>query len=132
MLIYIPMQKSILVIDDDEDDLSFLKEAFLEAGFQFIVYDAPSGKLGLGLLNNLKIYPPSIVIMDIKIAVMDRFEILNIIREEHGIPILVYATVCTKAITENLKAKGATDCLKKSNSLAELKEAVRKITEHID
>jgi CheY-like chemotaxis protein len=121
------MQKSILVIDDDEDDLFFLKDAFMETGFQFTVYSATNGNLGLVLLSQLKHSPPSLVILDSKIAVMDRFKLLGKIKKDYNIPVLIYTTTFTDALIEDAKAKGAFDCLKKCSSLDEHKEAVRKI-----
>jgi CheY-like chemotaxis protein len=111
-----PMKKSILIIDDDEDDHFFMREALIEAGLDVNVYSAISGKLALGLLEQLRGNLPALVILDLNMPEMSGMEILLKIRGKYDMPILMHTTTCTDDLIKEAKLKGAFDCIQKSST----------------
>lgn len=74
----------ILAIDDEQPMLDLLKEALCEAGHGVVV--ANNGKEGL---RHFRDNCPDLVILDVAMPVMDGYEVLNQIREESDVPVLM-------------------------------------------
>lgn len=113
------MSGSILVIDDDEDDYTLIKDSFLEIGFSSPVYFAQSGAEGLRLLNELRPNIPILIILDLYMPAMNGMEVLKSIHDEFGIAVILYTALCTEEIIKKAKSAGALDCIKKGTSYAD-------------
>ncbi len=110
------MSHDILVIDDDEKILSLLKRSLTFEGYT--VNTARNGKAGL---DELKLYTPDLVILDIMMPVMDGWEVCKRIRAaEMDIPILMLTA--KDEVSERVKGLdiGADDYLVKPFALEEL------------
>jgi two-component system, chemotaxis family, response regulator Rcp1 len=73
-----PVARSVLVIDDDETDVMFLREAFeAQNGEVVAVYHATSGDEGLALMRSTR---PDLVLLDLKMPGTSGQEVLSAIR----------------------------------------------------
>lgn len=88
-------QFTILIVDDDENDIFFVKRAFTEIDvhckFQMLkngqeVVDYLDGR---GEYADRQKYPlPMMILMDLKMPVMDGFEVLGWLRSRAGIKVI--------------------------------------------
>lgn len=108
-----PHKHTILVIDDDVDDLSILHEAVREVDPGATVLTAYNGALGLERLGQLKAEGvlPCLIVLDVNMPVMDGRKTYDAIREDQqlqGIPLVVFSTSQSpldKAYFEQRKAE---------------------------
>lgn len=85
------IHKKILVIEDNEDLLEIIFEAFKTKGFQVI--KTKSGKEGIALAQKEK---PNVIVLDILLDDMDGFDVLAVLKEEavtHLIPAVIYTNL---------------------------------------
>lgn len=87
----------ILCVDDDEDDLFFIKEVIRSQGHSFEIEEARNGWEALNYLQegSKKNELPRLIIMDMNMPRMDGKETINKIRENKllaKIPIVVFTT----------------------------------------
>jgi len=92
-----PFTPVILCVDDDEDDLFFIKEIIVSQGHSLTISEARNGVdalnfLQAGLKNNEL---PCLIIMDMNMPRMDGRQTINKIKENEQlatIPIVVFTT----------------------------------------
>lgn len=115
----------VLIVDDTHTLRSLVQIYLLAAGWEFI--EARDGAEGLERARSLK---PDLVISDVKMPVMDGFELCAAIRSEPSlrqVPVLLLTMLGDEASRQRGQLVGASAFLTKPVSPAELKEAVRKI-----
>ncbi len=107
--------KSILVIDDDQSVLSLLK-AFLEPeGFD--VSTATDGSYGMQLLRETKI---DLVLLDILMPGLDGYQVIQSIREQSNVPIIMITGIKEKDSAVKSLKLGADDYVAKPFNKKEL------------
>jgi DNA-binding response OmpR family regulator len=74
----------LLVVDDDEDIRSLLRELLTRAGFQ--VDEAPDGRTALRRLFEA---PPDLVILDVSMPELDGYATLERIRDLSDVPVMM-------------------------------------------
>ena len=86
---------TILIVDDDENDIFFVKRAFTEINvhctFQVMKngQDAIDYLGGVGEYANRHKYPlPMMILMDLKMPIMDGFQVLIWLRARDGIKVI--------------------------------------------
>ena len=84
-----PNHGTILVADDDVNDVFFLKRAFKKAGFDFTVLDVPDGEHAIqylsgtdGFADRSRFPLPKLLILDLKMPKVNGFEVLAWIKEQ--------------------------------------------------
>ncbi|HUL01220.1 MAG TPA: response regulator [Nitrospirota bacterium] len=85
------MKPTILIIDDNEDDVLLTKMVLSKTGRDFRTEVALSGDAGLKLIQGGKT-PPKLILLDLKMPGMDGIEILRKIRGNKslsGIPVII-------------------------------------------
>ena len=75
---------AILVVDDDEDIRTLLQELLMRAGYS--VTEAADGQTALDVLFAA---PPSLVLLDVSMPVLDGWETLARIREVSDVPVIM-------------------------------------------
>ncbi len=105
---YVP---TILCVDDDEDDLLFVKEAIESHDQSFHIVEAKSGNEAIRFLKEClsKEELPCLVIMDINMPGMDGRQAIGKIRQTNqleGIPITVFTTSAQASDREFFEEKG--------------------------
>lgn len=103
---------TILYVDDDQDDLLFIAEAFEKYTDHLRVIHAGNGAEGLATLRNMedKGSLPCLLILDINMPVMNGKEMLKRVKEHpryKNIPVILFSTSSNpldKKFAENLGA----------------------------
>ncbi len=99
------LQRTILIVDDNPNNLKVLGSVLNSAGYQFRM--AKSGFLALKILENLK---PDLILLDIQMPEMDGFETCIKIKEIEkvaSIPIIfLTANTDSESVTEAFKSGG--------------------------
>lgn len=117
--------KPILVVDDDPQIRSALKEAIQRIGHEAVLCDG-----GNEALSKLKHAAYSLMITDMKMPKMDGLTLLKEVRHRIGnLPVLVITGFGTVENAVESMKEGATDYLMKPFSFESLKKAVESILE---
>ncbi|HTG00604.1 MAG TPA: response regulator [Nitrospirota bacterium] len=74
-------QKSVLIIDDSEDDILLTRLVLSRLDRKIAVDAVPSGEQGLAFLRRAQELP-TLVLLDLKMAGMDGVDVLNEIRSD--------------------------------------------------
>jgi len=103
------MNKSILVVDDDEMMRSFLSAVLREEGY--LIEEAKDGKEGLAKFLG---YDFDLVITDLKMPLVDGIDLIDIIKKVSiQLPIIIITAYGTSEIAEEAIKKGAYDFILK-------------------
>ncbi|MBE7169147.1 MAG: response regulator [Williamsia sp.] len=120
------MNKQILLIDDDEDELYFFTEALSETRQPYQCISAKSVEEGMKVLNHTK---PEFIFLDINMPRINGFEGLELIKKQdtfRNIPVILYSTAITEEVMEKGTLQGAIACMQKTGSIITLAENLRK------
>jgi DNA-binding NtrC family response regulator len=114
----------VLVIDDDEAAREILVELLGRIGFH--AFATPDGKAGLEWLAGAAV-PPQAVLLDLRMPVLDGFEVLRRYRAEGGTaPVIALSAMDEKDAVVKAMRLGASDYLVKPIEPEELKEAIER------
>ncbi|HEX7900300.1 MAG TPA: response regulator [Planctomycetota bacterium] len=119
----------ILLVEDSEDDVLFLRRAFKKAGVEAplqVAYD------GLEAVERLSAAPPSHVLLDLKLPKKSGLEILEWMRgrpDLASISVIILTSSREKSDVDRARALGIDDYCVKPVSFTELVALVRKIAE---
>jgi DNA-binding response OmpR family regulator len=103
--------KKVLIIDDDEEDLNFVKEILEASSFECNTALTPTDGLSLALS-----WQPDIIVLDLMLPLMSGYGFLREVRknpETAHIPILVLSSLRDKEIAAASVDMGATAYLSK-------------------
>lgn len=124
----------ILLVEDSRDDAFFLRRAFLKAGFSHPIVDVRNGQQAVNYLSgnalyaDRSLYPlPKLVVVDLKMPLMDGFELLAWIQnrpELVGLPAIVISSSDIPIDRERAMKLGARDYFVKPNDPADLVKVV--------
>ncbi len=107
--------KMVLIIDDGPVDIELTRIALEELELGIRVDSATDGKSALAMLRN-GIDSPSLLLLDIKMAGMDGFELLREIRLDdrfRGLPVVVLTNSSLTSDLAGAIAAGASDFIQK-------------------
>jgi CheY-like chemotaxis protein len=113
----------VLIVDDTNTLRSLVQIYLLAHGWEFI--EAQDGAEGLGKVRALR---PDVVISDVKMPVMDGFELCAAIRSDPSLrrtPVVLLTMLDDAASRERGRLVGASAFLTKPISPDELRDAVR-------
>ncbi|GAB3934033.1 response regulator [Larkinella terrae] len=116
----------IAVVDDDEDDLFLIQEAFKACLKEEKVVLANSGQDLLAQLETLPILP-SFLLLDLNMPRMSGFELLGKLRADaryNLMPILVFSTSSAQPDIDRAYELGANSYVKKPSSFDDYKSVV--------
>jgi DNA-binding NtrC family response regulator len=119
--------KPILVVDDDQQMRTALKEAISRVGFEVILADD-----GLDAMQKINHFSFSMIVTDMKMPKMDGLSLLKEIRRKVGhIPILVITGFGTIQDAVEVMKEGASDYLLKPFSFEALTSKIRFLIERL-
>ncbi len=131
--------RPILIVEDEKNDLVFMKMALQDAGVKHGIAVAEDGKealayiTGTGKFADRKRHPlPYLVLLDLKLPHVMGLDVLKAIREEpqfHSIIMLVLTASSNPADIEAAYQLGANAYLVKPSSFDELRAMARSIKE---
>ncbi len=116
-------QETILIVDDEPQNLKLLQKVLKEDGYK--LRSAPSGEMGLAIVKK---YPPDIILLDINMPGMDGYQVCRSLKENEltsYIPI-IFLTAYDE-LPEKLKGfeTGAIDYITKPFQAEELLARVK-------
>ena len=115
------MQKTILIVDDQSENLKIINSIFDESKLPYILLNSPNGKIGLKIIEKKL---PDLIITDWEMPVMDGIEFIKSLKN-NPITVNIPVIMCTGVMTspENLKTAldtGAIDFVRKPVDAVEL------------
>lgn len=110
----------IMVVDDDPDLLEMVQEALEVEGYSVITAD--NGQTALEKIDQEK---PNLVLLDIKMPVLDGYQVLQQIRIKSNIPVIMLTGVQEPNSVSQSLDLGADDYIKKPFSVQELMAHIR-------
>ncbi len=114
----------ILIVDDSAFMRRLLTDLFKETS-DFTVVD--TAKNGLEAIEKIKKYKPDLVTLDIEMPVMNGLDALEVIMQEHPLPVVMVSSFTKEGSDETVKALllGAVDFVTKNNSdIASIKNII--------
>jgi CheY-like chemotaxis protein len=121
---------TILVADDDPNDIFFLKRAFAKAGFIHQVIDVPDGEKVIEYLSGSADYAdrsrfplPVLLLLDLKMPKVNGFEVLAWLQKENRLPNLKIVVLSSSGLLADKKkadALGAHDYKVKPADISEM------------
>jgi len=117
--------RTVLVADDDENDVLFLRRAFQKAGLSHTIIHARNGQEAISWLTSIgaaRLWLPDLLLLDLKMPLVDGFDVLGWLRvissslQQWGprsVPVVVLSTSCLPQDKEKAKDLGAHDYLVK-------------------
>lgn len=125
--------KSILLVEDSEDDYEATKHAFKKADFHTPMHWCKSGQEALAFLNQRnesKHENPSLILLDLNMPGLDGRKILKIIKEDSAlkqIPVIILTTSNAESDVTACYQMGANTYVQKPVNFDGLIEAVKTI-----
>ncbi len=121
---------TILVADDDPNDIFFLKHAFAKAGHGFQVMDVPDGERVIDYLSGTAPYEdrsrfplPSLLLLDLKMPKVNGFEVLAWLQREKRLDSLKVVVLSSSGLAndkQKAKSLGAHDYQVKPADIGEM------------
>ncbi|MBC7974835.1 MAG: response regulator [Myxococcales bacterium] len=122
-----PVQRTILLVDDEVLFLTSLKEA-LTRHFPNLAFLCASN--GAAAVEALDSHPVHLVVTDIKMPVMNGFDLLSRMASSHpGVPAIVMTAFNTDVIEQRILSAGAIRCLDKPVELELLVKQIQAVLE---
>jgi len=119
----VPVQKTILVVDDDERVRSLLQEALAGAGYRALVADG-----GPEALRKLAAEEVDAVITDVRMPEWDGLTLLERIKEQWPtLPVIMITAYADEQIREGAEARGAEGFLSKPFRLDQLRNLLTEV-----
>ncbi len=126
------MQPTILIVDDNEDDVLLTKMALSKIARGFRTEVASSGEAGLALLQGAP--PPNLILLDLKMPGMDGIEVLRKIRGDKNfgsIPVVIVTHSILQSDEHAAIKAGADNFLHKVTDLAKFRENLESVLDSL-
>ena len=117
------MTRSILVVEDQEDNRRIIRDLLSSASFEVI--EAVTGEEGVALAQSRR---PDLILMDIQMPVLDGYEATRRIKADtrlRHIPIIVVTSYALSGDDAKARAAGADDYVAKPFAPRELLAKIR-------
>jgi len=130
--------KVILVADDDENDVFFLRRAFAKSGLLHTLIHVSDGQkaieylLGEGIYANRNSNPfPDLLLLDLKMPKTDGFDVLATLQSlpQLELPVVVFSTSALTVDVQAAKKLGALDYVMKPADQDEMLKVVLSLHE---
>ncbi|MDB5193723.1 MAG: response regulator [Segetibacter sp.] len=126
---------SIVIVDNDEDELFFMKEAFDTTGLFDILAQCESGDELMDWLNNKPFNLPDVILSDLNMHGKNGYDIIQGVKDTAylaHIPVVITSTSSTQTIIDKCIAKGAAAYLVKPSSFIEYQPFIKKLHQLIE
>jgi len=125
------MKKTVLIIDDNEDDVLLTKMVLSKIGKDIRTESAPSGEDGMAMLRDGRPIP-ALILLDMKMTGMSGLEVLRLIREDPGlghIPVMMVTHSELESDRAASLAAGANGFFHKAIDMDEFRKDMERILE---
>ena len=120
--------KSVLFIDDDEDDKLVFGHALSAVDQNILYLTASDGQEALKILQNDLVILPDLIFMDLNMPKMDGFTCLDHIKKNSDlkeIPVMILSTSTNPRDVERAKSLGAKNFITKPSTYTGLVETLK-------
>ena len=134
------MMRPILVVEDNEDDVLFLKRTMGQIGLLNPIDVVRDGESAIEYLRNvatnsdLEIFPmPSLVLLDLKLPIVPGLEVLRWIRQQDELKTLIVVILSSSNLDSDIALAyrlGANSFLVKTSSSDQLRKMMRMVKEY--
>ena len=114
-----PPKRTILVADDDQNDVFFLRRAFQKSGLEHFVVHVSDGQEAIEYLRGDSNYSdrarfplPALLLLDLKMPKVDGFDVLNWLRGQADfkeMPVVVLSSSSREDDIQRARSLGADD-----------------------
>jgi two-component system, cell cycle response regulator DivK len=121
------MTKSILVVEDQEDNRQILRDLLSSTEYEML--EAENGQEALEVVART---PPDLILMDIQLPVMDGYEATRRLKANpdwRSIPVIVVTSYALSGDAEKARAAGCDDYVTKPYSPRQLLAKIREYLE---
>ncbi len=125
------MAQTILVIDDNQDDILITRRVLAKNERELSLEVALSGEAGLSFLQETGTLP-ALILLDLKMPGMDGFEVLRRIRSDerlHDIPVIVVTHSALESDVAQSYRNGANAVLHKAFDIDQFRREMNSILE---
>lgn len=125
------MTPEVLLVEDSEDDVLFVRRAFRGVGREVRLRVAPDGEAALAALEAER--PPDLVLLDLKLPRLGGLEVLRWLRARPGgafVPVVVLTASHEPGDVRGAYALGANSYLVKPVNAGALREVVVALAEY--
>jgi CheY-like chemotaxis protein len=129
------MNGTLLIVEDEENDVLFLKDALRKANILSPIQVVDDGRMaldylgGVGKYGDRKTYPlPSVIFLDLKLPQVNGLAILKWIREEPSLPSMLVMILTASSLDEDIERAyrlGANSYVVKPSSRDKLVEVLK-------
>jgi CheY-like chemotaxis protein len=122
-------QLSILLVEDDPDDVELMQEALKSAGVDYTLETISQGDKVIPHLELCKKFP-NVIVLDLNIPRLHGREVLHLIRSSErfkGIPIAILTTASSQKEKEYCMSAGADTFLTKPSTVGGFNETISTI-----
>lgn len=132
-------QKTILVIDDNEDDYEAIARAFRKVGMSNNVSLCNTGQMAMDFLKHEgkfqeeKADRPALIMLDLNMPGMDGMQVLGRIRKDENlkqIPVVIWTTSSNEKDIDACYALGANAYMQKPVIFDDLVASIRRLKEY--
>ena len=116
------MDRCILLIDDDPDELDIFSDALAEIKKSIVCIQARGASAAMNLLNTLS---PDYIFLDINMPEINGLKCLEEIKKVttlDNVPVILYSNFIDEATVTKALAIGASVCIKKPRKICKLAE----------
>jgi CheY-like chemotaxis protein len=132
--------KTVLLVEDNEDDVFIMQMACQRTGIPHAMQRAPDGEAAMAYLSGTGPYAdrvkyplPDLIFLDIKMPKANGHEVLEWIRSKpqfKGLPVVMLTSSANESDVSRAYSLGVTSYLKKISNPAEFGQAVRVILKY--
>ncbi|MGX5173095.1 response regulator [Aliikangiella sp. IMCC44653] len=126
-------QLNILLVDDDEVDVTIIKRDFKQKKIANPIYTASDGYVALNMLKNCEVPAPYIILLDLHMPKIDGFEFLKIIRADEELSdseVIVLTSSDSDKNRVNSFGMNALGYIVKKDTASEFLRVVEKMTKY--
>lgn len=121
----------VLFVDDDEDDLFLIRQAFAEGGKPGQYYSTTDGEDCLRFLEATPLLP-DLILLDLNMPRLDGIEVLRHLQaapQWRDMIVVVLSTCCDASTQRLVQSLGAADCQRKPSRQADYQPLVHELYE---
>jgi two-component system response regulator len=125
------MVHTVLIVDDNTDDIAIAKRILSKLGRQLKVESAPRGETALEQLRSEKDLP-ALILLDLKMPGMSGIDVLHEIRSDERLKRIPVVIVTCSALESDVKeayASGADSFLHKAFDIDQFSEEIKHVLE---
>jgi CheY-like chemotaxis protein len=122
--------QTIMIVDDDEDDIELFCEAVKDVDQNIECICAPNGEEALNKLSKENASLPDFIFLDLNMPRLNGKQCLRKLKSSsklRDIPVIIYTTSKLKEDVEETKQLGAASFLTKPNKINDLRKAIASI-----